>query len=207
MCPRIHASVIACRLYYVAFSILTGSISPLMRGLHEMGAYSSVAETSVSFCRPLCVLHVKTMLLICLCWWWYLCVLEQSMASRSVSTWPVLKHGPRSLTCARVTRSWIGQRGAMKVKLIELRSLVSPQGRWGAVTARQFRLLTIWRSCSVHVGTRKMVNYAWARRSQRKLWWRSVAILTCKSIVRPGYRGERLIEPSSSWFPLKFPSG
>ena len=36
---------------------------------------------------------------------------------------------------------------------------------------------------------------------------RSVAILTCKSIVRPGYRGERLIEPSSSWFPPKFPSG
>jgi hypothetical protein len=60
---------------------------------------------------------------------------------------------------------------------------------------------------SAYVGTRKMVNYAWARRSQRKLWWRSVAILTCKSIVRPGYRGERLIEPSSSWFLLKFPSG
>jgi hypothetical protein len=79
--------------------------------------------------------------------------------------------------------------------------------RRGAATARLFRLLTVWRSCSVHVGTRKMVNYAWARRSQRKLWWRSVAILTCKSIVRPGYRGERLIEPSSSWFPLKFPSG
>ena len=33
------------------------------------------------------------------------------------------------------------------------------------------------------------------------------AILTCKSIVRLGYRGERLIEPSSSWFPPKFPSG
>ncbi|XP_046665576.1 uncharacterized protein LOC124357644, partial [Homalodisca vitripennis] len=26
-------------------------------------------------------------------------------------------------------------------------------------------------------------------------------------IVRAGYRGERLIEPSSSWFPPKFPSG
>jgi hypothetical protein len=70
-----------------------------------------------------------------------------------------------------------------------------------------FPYLWMWRSLSVYVGTRKMVNYAWARRSQRKLWWRSVAILTCKSIVRPGYRGERLIEPSSSWFPLKFPSG
>ena len=80
-------------------------------------------------------------------------------------------------------------------------------GGLGAVPTRLFPFLWMWRSLSVHVGTRKMVNYAWARRSQRKLWWRSVAILTCKSIVRPGYRGERLIEPSSSWFPLKFPSG
>ena len=67
--------------------------------------------------------------------------------------------------------------------------------------------LTIWPRKSVHVGTRKMVNYAWAGWSQRKLWWRSVAVLTCKSIVKLGYRGERLIEPSSSWFPPKFPSG
>ena len=52
-----------------------------------------------------------------------------------------------------------------------------------------------------------MVNYSWAGRSQRKLWWRSVAVLTCKSVVRPGYRGERLIEPSSSWFLSKSPPG
>ena len=32
-------------------------------------------------------------------------------------------------------------------------------------------------------------------------------ILTFKLIVKFGYRGERLIEPSSSWFPPKFPSG
>ena len=50
-----------------------------------------------------------------------------------------------------------------------------------------------------------MVNYACIGRSQRKLWWRLVAILTCKSFVKYGYRGERLIEPSSSWFPPKFP--
>lgn len=68
----------------------------------------------------------------------------------------------------------------------------APSGRW---------------STSARVRTRKMVNYAWAGRSQRKLWWRSVAVLTCKSVVRPWYRGERLIEPSSSWFPPKFPSG
>jgi hypothetical protein len=33
------------------------------------------------------------------------------------------------------------------------------------------------------------------------------AILMCKSFVRLGYRGERLIEPYSSWFPPMFPSG
>ena len=60
---------------------------------------------------------------------------------------------------------------------------------------------------STHAGTRKMVNYAWGGRSQRKLWWRLAAVLTCKSIVTSGHRGERLIEPSSSWFPPKFPSG
>lgn len=65
----------------------------------------------------------------------------------------------------------------------------------------------VGRSVSAHVGTRKMVNYARTGRSQRKLWWRSAAVLTCKSIVRSGSRGERLIEPSSSWFPPKFPSG
>ena len=60
---------------------------------------------------------------------------------------------------------------------------------------------------SMPVGTRKMVNYAWAGRSQRKLWWRPAAILTCKSFVWLGYRGERLIKSSSSWFPLKLLSG
>ncbi len=60
---------------------------------------------------------------------------------------------------------------------------------------------------SIDVGTRKMVNYAWPGWSQGKPWWRTVAILTCKSIVKLGYRGERLIEPSSCWFPPKFPSG
>jgi hypothetical protein len=63
------------------------------------------------------------------------------------------------------------------------------------------------RRLSAQVGTRKMVNYARRGRSQRKLWWRTVAVLTCKLIVAASYRGERLIEPSSSWFPPKFPSG
>jgi hypothetical protein len=38
-------------------------------------------------------------------------------------------------------------------------------------------------SKSISVRTRKMVNYAWTGRSQGKLWWRLVAILTCKSFV------------------------
>ena len=38
-------------------------------------------------------------------------------------------------------------------------------------------------SQSISVRTRKMVNYAWTGRSQGKLWWRLVAVLTCKSIV------------------------
>ena len=62
-------------------------------------------------------------------------------------------------------------------------------------------------SVNMHVRTRKMVNYACAEWSQGKLWWKFVAILTCKSFVTHWYRGERLIEPSSSWFPPKFPSG
>jgi len=35
----------------------------------------------------------------------------------------------------------------------------------------------------------------------------SKTILTCKSFVILKYRGERLIEPPSSWFLPKFPSG
>ena len=62
-------------------------------------------------------------------------------------------------------------------------------------------------SMSIFVRTRKMVNYAWSGWSQGKPWWKSVEILTCKSIFGTGYRGERLIEPSSSWFQPKFPSG
>ena len=62
-------------------------------------------------------------------------------------------------------------------------------------------------SMSIFVRTRKMVNYAWIGWSQEKSWWRLEAILTCKSFVKFGYRGERLIEPSSSWFPPKFPLG
>jgi hypothetical protein len=60
---------------------------------------------------------------------------------------------------------------------------------------------------SIYGRTRKMVNYTWVGWSQRKLWWKLEALLTCKSFVKLACRGERLIELSSSWFPLKFLSG
>eukprot|EP00924_Labyrinthula_sp_SR-Ha-C_P011932 maker-scaffold_107-snap-gene-0.24-mRNA-1 protein AED:0.50 eAED:0.65 QI:0/0/0/1/0/0/2/0/92 len=44
-----------------------------------------------------------------------------------------------------------------------------------------------------------MVSYACVRRSQGKLRWRFEVVLTCKSITEYEHRGERLIEPSSSW--------
>ena len=120
---------------------------------------------------------------------------------------PVLKHGPRSAAGARVF-GWLKTPGcAVKVK-------ARLEARRGGSRSPERRTVdrsdaTPWRdsSESVAVATRKMVNYARAGRSQRKLWWKPAAVLTCKSIVKLGYRGERLIEPSSSWFPPKFPSG
>ncbi|KAK2814692.1 hypothetical protein Q5P01_000658 [Channa striata] len=46
----------------------------------------------------------------------------------------------------------------------------------GAPPARLARTVGRW-SVSARDRTRKMVNYAWAGRSQRKLWWRPVAVL------------------------------
>ena len=91
-------------------------------------------------------------------------------------------------------------------------SNLAAQWKWVS-GSRKAALTTDWDprvkglSPSIYAETRKMVNYAWVGWSQGKLWWRLVAILTCKSFVKLGYRGERLIEPSSSWFPPKFPSG
>ena len=103
--------------------------------------------------------------------------------------------------------------GAVKVKGGPVRPRWDPglfQFHWNSFRAHHRPISSapsVRSSKSVRVGTRKMVNYARAGRSQRKLWWKPAAILTCKSIVKLGYRGERLIEPSSSWFPPKFPSG
>ena len=112
-------------------------------------------------------------------WWWYF-------------FWPVLKHGPRSL---------------MHVRVDELTFLGTMKMTGGMCAPTTNQSIVRGLSLSMCVRTRKMVNYAWGKQSQGKLWWRLVAILTCKSFVILEYRGERLIEPSSSWFPLKFPSG
>ena len=62
---------------------------------------------------------------------------------------------------------------------------------WGRKLRLHYRPTMILRenglSVSIHVGTRKMVNYAWVGRNQGKLWWRPAAILTCKLIVELGY--------------------
>jgi hypothetical protein len=121
---------------------------------------------------------------------------------------PVLKHGPRSLTCARVVGRYETRRRNESEGPVSGRPGWDPDGLGRPAHHRPVSFAASKRrSKSVHVGTRKMVNYARVGRSQRKLWWRSAAILTCKSIVKLGYRGERLIEPSSSWFLSKFPSG
>jgi len=62
---------------------------------------------------------------------------------------------------------------------------------------------------SISIETRKMVNYTWTWWSQVKTWWKLALCGTDVQIVTAWfmYRGERLIEPSSSWFPSKFPLG
>jgi len=76
----------------------------------------------------------------------------------------------------------------------------TPPSRPGALA-----LVTLW--SSTQVATRKLVSYACAGRSRGKLWWMPATVLTCKSIVKHRYRGERPIELASSWFPPKCPPG
>ena len=109
---------------------------------------------------------------------------------------PVLKHGPRSPMYMRV-QGW--------QTCVRNESIIGWTRKGHNLPASIPREKGL--SVSMCVGTRKMVNYAWIGWSQGKLWWRFVAVLTCKSIVKFGHRGERPIEPSSSWFPPKFPSG
>ena len=106
---------------------------------------------------------------------------------------PVWKHGPRSLVLVQVFENlkffYTGNLDRVhRVIMIVSRAVFLP-------------------SKSMYTGTRKMVNYTCAGLSQEKFCWRLEAILTCKSFFGYKYRGERLIELSSSWFPPKFPSG
>lgn len=52
--------------------------------------------------------------------------------------------------------------------------------------------------------TRKVVNYSCEGISPGKPWQMTCVILTCNSFILPENRGERLIEPLSSWFLSKF---
>ena len=60
---------------------------------------------------------------------------------------------------------------------------------------------------SMIISTRKVVNYICFWSHQGKPWLKLYGLLTCKSLPRNKYRGERLIELPCSWFPLKFPLG
>ena len=127
----------------------------------------------------LCFLHT---LLSCKVW-----------CSKNSGNRPVLKHGLRSLTYRRAAKCKIYLRN--EIVMISYSSI-----------SRDFPIMEDT-MMSRYARTRKMVNYSWAEWSQGKLWWKFVALLTCKSFAWLGYRGERLIEPSSSWFPPKFPLG
>ena len=111
--------------------------------------------------------------------------------------WPVLKHGPRSLPIMRVWGCKNLNAYRKEVQDVRCQSCnIDHYGTFGSDMSK-----------SIIGRTRKMVNYTWVGWSQGKLWWRLVALLTCKSFVKLACRGERLIELSSSWFPLKFLSG
>lgn len=92
--------------------------------------------------------------------WWQVC---------RHSTRPVLKHGPRSLTCARVIGSYETQRRSESEgpsKRPRWDPFLSPPpftGGWGKGMAHHRPVpsaSSVGRSKSVHAGTRKMVNYA-----------------------------------------------
>ena len=74
---------------------------------------------------------------------------------------PVLKHGPRSLTCTRVEGWQTPRRNESKGGLASLRWDLLPRGERTTGPYRSPLLCGLVWSKSVHVGTRKMVNYAW----------------------------------------------
>ena len=136
------------------------------------------------------------------CWeiWW------------NTGVWP---EGPAG-DCAKKAStdpSWNTDQGVYHLCKCEGRKTWTPTEReykmWDVIVATSAiaESMTMCMSKSIIGRTRKMVNYTWVGWSQEKFWWRLEALLTCKSFVKLACSGERLIEPSSSWFPLKFLSG
>lgn len=136
---------------------------------------------------------------------WFVVIVSHDVVCASINSWwnviiaPVWKHGPRSPT-------WLKVFGWIKPK-VRSESKTSGKEETPAPLSPSDSSLDDWEKWINHVGTRKRVNYTWSGWSQRKLWWKFSAVLTCKLFVRVAYRGERLIELSSSWFPPKFPWG
>ena len=85
---------------------------------------------------------------------------------------PVLKHGPRSLARARA-----------KGKTPKPVGVSESENGGTSLSGEAHSAGTSRCTESDRAGTRKMVNYSRSGRSRRKLRWKSVAILTCKSVV------------------------
>ena len=111
--------------------------------------------------------------------------------------WPVSKHGLRSLSNMQV----LGCKNPKRVRKL------STGCQQQIAASADLDSLKIGSSKSIFDRTRKEVNYTWVGWSRKKLRWKLEAVLTCKSFVKLECRGERLIEPPSSWFLLKFLSG
>jgi len=71
----------------------------------------------------------------------------------------------------------------------------------------KFYLIVECKMGSIFARTRKTAIYAWTAWKLVKANWRSELMMTCKSLNKFVYSGERLIELSSSWFRPKFLSG
>lgn len=112
--------------------------------------------------------------------------------------WPVLKHGPRSLAYVRA----------------DMIEITTAKWKWTIFQC----VPTLYRQCLmsyvvldwviVHIlGPERLWIIPELVEAGGNSGGGPCAVLTCKSLVRVGYRGERPIEQSGSWFPPKFLSG